>query len=153
MKGSETPPGACAAPPRCGRALPHRLSTARCPAAVSCQARTLRTGRSEGRGTPPQHLHSFLVCVCVVRFIRKSPYVFPLEPLCLWKCSYIQEKDVCAGLYYGQLGTVSASTCVQLPECQLQITLCGKSIKLEKVLLVGMLKYQYIKYCFVSAWL
>ena len=34
---------------------------------------------------------------------------------------------MCAGLSYGQLGTVSASTCVQLPECQLQITLCGKS--------------------------
>ena len=67
--------------------------------------------------------------------MRKSPYVLPFEPLCLWKCSYIQEKDVCAGLSYGQLGTVSASTCVQLPECQLQITLCGKSIKLEKVLL------------------
>ena len=134
MKGSETPPGACAAPPLwTGPATPPLHC--RRPAAVSCQARTLRTGRSEGRGTPPQHLHSFLVCVCVVRFIRKSPYVFPLEPLCLWKCSYIQEKDVCAGLYYGQLGTVSASTCVQLPECQLQITLCGKSIKLEKALL------------------
>lgn len=139
MKGSETPPGACAAPAvdgPCRTASPRAPPLhGRRPAAVSCQARTLRTGRSEGRGTPPQHLHSFLVCVCVVRFMRKSPYVFPLELLCLWKCSYIQEKDVCAGLYYGQLGTVSASTCVQLPECQLQITLCGKSIKLEKVLL------------------
>lgn len=79
------------------------------------------------------HLHSFLVCDCVVHFIRKSPYVFPSEPLCLWKCSRIREKGVCAGLSY-RLRDCVRDVC-NCPNVNFRSLCVGKSIKLEKVLL------------------
>ena len=152
MKGSETPRGP-ALPPSVDGPCRTASPRGRRPAAVSCLPRAHTQDRKErGSWDHPQHLHSFLVCVCVVRFIRKSPYVFPLEPLCLWKCSYIQEKDMCAGLSYGQLGTVllHVYNCLNV---NYKSPCVGKVLSWKKSFYVRMLKYRYIKYCFVSAWL
>lgn len=132
---SEAPLGACAAPPSVAGPCPHR------PPGPGAQRGSCHSLRARGRTQNGEellrgallHLHCFLVCVCVVHFIRKSPYVFPSEPLCLWKCSRIREKGVCAGLSY-QLRDCVRDVC-NCPNVNYRSPCVGKSIKLEKVLL------------------